>query len=512
MSIAEEQVISSTVSTYKLHDLTAEALRTLSLHLPPVSLLNFALTNTRIHDAILYPVALRQLISTYPLERRFSFSLATSLPPNSTTYNPRRKVPRRANQQHLHLALSRSGQFLACLPYDAHLRLINIQSLSIDSTHVVTSPLCFFDAWDLQKGRAEPLPVPSFATYADETGVDVEPTLEFSQDDSLLLFASPTMLSLFPITVEGHHGKLQAPRYISLRVALHAVGLKDFSVASGSGGALSPDGRYIASILLGYSPARVYLLLWETKTGTLRGVYEVTRLPGRRWSSLGWAKVAFTKSGDRVVVLVNAARLITRMQRDRNGLIRARYCRFVSAVFDVRRRSSELVRVGEARNWVSLPPENYGREVGQMVKRMLQENGIEDEVVFNAVHSSPGEATYSTLSFGEEAKHVWLVTKQPMFSMILGTKEGRMVSLPWSNGWDETRWKKKENKWDEDEAKLRGRKRAFGKLPWRVGWAGVATFAVGGRWCGGGILVEDGDKCIVAVRNITDREYWASKK
>lgn len=487
------------------------------------------------------------LTETHPVERRHQFALSVSLP--SASCSALRMVPRRSAQQHVHIAVSRSGTLVAVLPYDNKLRLLHMLHGRVDDA--LDLPLaCSFDTWDVKEGKRVPRALGDNSTpYADEAGLDVETALQFAADDERIVLAARTAVSLFKVDQGGTRNRISHVRDFTLATALTLIlGYPDMSRGVGSAAVLSPDGKELAWVVFAGSPARVYLTLWDVDSGRVTGIAEVTTIHQRRWSALGWGRVAYAPNSRYLVVVVNGAKKILRTESVGGELCRTKLCRFVTAVFDTGGESSwekgavrEMTPIRERCDWLELSPDAFaegmcgavvgsleglcldaasGHVFGQEGARLSRRRQLNEvALVLNCVHSCPGEATYKALSFGQATRHPWFVTKQPMYSLRFGMEGNRVqvATSPHANAMhmlvrsEEARRSFVVERRREDGKRWRdgpGRRRqVFRSMPWRTSFATVTAFSATGKWVAGASLLDD-DQCCVCIRNVTLAEYF----
>lgn len=537
--------------------------------LSPKDRLNFALSSKRLFAQIWGNDAIEYLIATYPFERRFQFQLDIMLP-NSPRHNhvinsdqstnatsspsdrlgrrelahAYRIVPDRATQQHLNVAISFDGRLQAVLPYDNKLRLINIRTGQIIAIRDV-SPMVEFDVWDITKGRREGRTHASGNLYPNATGLDVEVTLEFSFDDSMILLSGRTRVIVYNIRSVGKAVQLQVHAQLRIDEALRQItGHVDYARGVGGAAAISPDGHTVAWVVFSGRPASVYVSFWDIQGERCQYVKEVTYIHPRRWSALGWARVTYAPNGRYCILAVNSAKKMMRMERVGNEFVRKKLCQYTFAVFDTM-GDDIYTAIRQRSEWLELSHDVYAAQFGSSIASILDglqlhagtdhvynHDGCDltrrqqlrlGSIAFNCVHSCPAEATYKALSFGQQTRHPWLVTKQPMFSLhldmsgqrihiaksphansidVLGRKEG--PSLDGVCGLFEPQaHEANSNKVNCSNI----RRRAFKHIPWRASFATVTSFSSSGRWLAGASLL-DGDKCCISVRNLTDGEYF----
>lgn len=458
-------------------------------------------------------------------------------------------VPRRSAQQHVHVAVSRTGVLVAVLPYDNKLRLLHMLHGRVE--HALDIPLnTSFDKWDVKEGRRVPSdqgdnPYP----YSDEAGLDVESSLQFSTDDRSLVLASRSSVTLFDIENQDDRFFLRHDTEFPLATALSMIlGSPDVDASQGVGGAasLSPNGKELAWVVFAGSPSRVYLTLWDVGKRRVKSVTEVTTIYPRRWSALGWARVAYAPNGRYCIVVVNCAKKILRVESIEGEICRTKVCRFVTAVFATGHEKEgvdmvrELVPVRERCDWLELSPDTFakglcvavvgsveglvlhdesGHLFGQeavLLSKRRQHN--EQALVLNCVHSCPGEATYKALSFGRSTRHPWFVTKQPMYSLLFDMEGNRVqvATSPHSNamqtivrnegdrkGFIIDKRREEGKRWKDGPVR---RRQVFRNMPWRTSFATVTAFSATGKWVAGASLLDD-DQCCVCLRNVTLAEY-----
>lgn len=556
-----------------LLDLTSDPLNAIAFWLPPRDRLNFALTCRAICSHVWGPTALIDLVERFPLERHVNFDLCVSFPP-STQGHKLRIVPRRASQQHVHVAVTSDGGLVAVLPYDNILRLINMAHRHIDAV-VPIFPFVCYDLWDLTTGRGEINATPAHSAYADEAGLDVEVAFEFSADNRILLISSARCVRLYRVTMHNGCASLAQEREIDLDDALIKIlGRVDYCRAVGGSAALSPDGKSLTWIVFCGTPASVFVTIWDVNDGHCRAVREAAKVHPRRRSSLGWARVTYAPNGLYLLVVVNTAKMMVRLERVEGEFRRLTLCQFVTIVFEAKGGAAlpassstgtagvrHLVAVRERCQWLELGPDAFGQKLASAVMAtmeglVLSDNSpegfckgrsslsqrrqlIERGLALNGMHSCPGEATYKTLTFGNDAKHAWLITKQPMFSLHFGLSGERVhvtssphanviQTLVWSERTDQavcTRNASRElemaiaatgaEKSESESHELRRRRRAgpqkrgevFRGMAWRTGFATVTAFSASGKWIAGAALLEN-DECSVYLRNMTLAEYF----
>lgn len=523
----------------KLLDLTPDLLNDIAYHLPPRHRLNLACTNRHLFNTVWGRHAEAELVARFPLERRLIFPLTVYLDSahNATSsITPLRTVPSRSRLQHVSVAINPTGTIVALLPYDNILRLICTRRSTI--FHRRPLPVFSNDVWDVARGVRRPQARPSRVAYADDAGLDVEASLDFSADGRTLLASSRDALRLFQLepNTNGEHPTLKQTAEIALRDAL--IRIAPTATATGGAASLSKDGCSIAWTIFVHSPAVIHVAVWHAEAPHVgragwkcHGAFQAERIWSRRWSSLAWARPFFTPGGD-VVTVVNCAHKVTRVTRIEGEYVRSKLSRFVIVVYN----EEENAVVARRTEWLDVAPDVYPCEFANAVRRALAgrkvhaDGGLFGEerilegreravlrrpgLYVNSVHSCPAEATYKALSFGK-ARHPWFVCKQPMFSFHFGPNGERVVvaTSPHENGVHGLR-----GKWEdghvgnvEEEEKRVGREvHSFRMMPWRTAFAMVTAFSTSGKWLVGAALLED-DRCCVCVRNMTEREYFGDR-
>lgn len=487
------------------------------------------------------------LTETHPVERRHQFALSVSLP--SASSSTLRMVPRRSAQQHVHVAVSRSGTLVVVLPYDNKLRLLHMLHARVEDA--IDLPLtCSFDTWDVKEGKRVPRPPgDNPIPYADEAGLDVETTLQFAADDESIILAARTAVSLFNVDQEGARCRLSHERNFPLAAALSLIlGTADMSRGIGGAATLSPDGRELAWVVFAGSPARVYLTLWDVNRGKVTGIAEVTTIFPRRWSALGWARVAYVPNSRYCIVVVNGAKKMLRTESVDGELYRTKLCRFVTAVFRTGGEGGaekevvrEMTPFRERCDWLELSPDAFaeglcsavvdsleglclhgvsGHVFGQEEVRLSKRRQLNEvALALNSMHSCPGEATYKALSFGRATRHPWFIIKQPMYSLLFDAEGNRahVATSPHANamhtlvrseaarrGFAVERRREDAKRWRDGPGR---RRHVFKGLPWRTSFATVTAFSATGKWLAGASLLDD-DQCCVCLRNVTLAEYF----
>lgn len=435
-------------------------------------------------------------------------------------------------------------------------------------------PFITYDIWDLAKGRSEVNATTTHSTYSDEAGLDVEVALEFSADNRFLLVSSARCVRLYRVTMHGGRWSLTPERDIRLADALVKIlGSVDYSCAVGGSAALSPDGKSLAWVVFCGSPASVFVTIWDVARGCCRAFRETAKVHPRRWSSLGWARVTYAPNGAYLLLVVNTARMAVRLERVEGEFRRLKLCKFVLLVFEARTgvalpasstmgmaNPREVVLVRERCEWLELEPgvfaKNLGSAVATTVEGLVFTESTEEfgrgpsllpqnrqlfkrGLGLNGVHSCPGEATYKAISFGDAAKHAWLITKQPMFSLHFGISGERVhvTTSPHANVMHTLEMKgdgnergstrggprrlefvvvssvTRMNKMESFEMMRRRRagphrrKQVFRTMPWRTSFATITAFSGSGKWIVGAALLEN-DQCGVYLRNMTLAEYF----
>lgn len=450
-------------------------------------------------------------------------------------------VPRRSAQQHVHVAVSRTGLLVAVLPYDNKLRLLHMLHRRIE--HQISVPLAAsYDTWDVKEGRRAPRDnSQNTYPYADEAGLDVESSLQFSPDDKFLLLATREAVMLFELMEDAGRYKLRKRTEFCLGAALLDItGTTSIEKGVGSTAALSPDRTKLAWIVFAGSPSRVFLTIWSVDDERVVYKTEVTKIYPRRWSALGWARVVFSPNGRYCIVVVNCAKKVLRVESVDGEICRTKLCRFVIAVFEMGREGAVSL-ISERCDWLEMSPEAFAeglcaavaRSVGGLALHAINNHLFGDESVLlnrrresheaalllNCVHSCPGEASYKALSFGQATRHPWFVTKQPMYSFLFGMS-GRRVHVatsPHANAMQTIvkiekqrkeyvieKGKEEVRRWRDGRMK---RRQVFRNMPWRTSFATVTAFSTTGKWVAGASLLDD-DQCCVCVRNMTLAELF----
>lgn len=597
----QHQLFSAPINSISLLDLSPDILRACAYWLRPRDRLNFATTCKYLYHHLWASDAIPDLTDRFPIEHRFQFPLQVSLdtptPPSSPVtsiqhpppqfppiylphlgiapsrpISPRpppmilRMVPNRSLQQHVNIAVSSNGSLVAVLPYDNYLRILNPSQRALLSITKLP-PVFHSDVWEVIRGRRRAHTRPNHAIYADEAALDVETTLEFTADDSNLLIASPTTVSLYKIIDSGRH--LSQLLSITLDTALEYICNKTNSThylhrAVAGTAAISPDGKHLAWVIFAGRPVKVYITFWKLDASSIvcTGVTLVTTLVPRGWSTLSWVRVLWTPAGSHCMAIVKTPhnRLGIRRLNNYNSndddningehspilaVQRVRLCQFKMVIWDMNVISNKNEDVIEPlriqTEWlplecnvyangmakaltsllhglrVDLDRHAYGVERVQMSKKaQLRMTGIS----MNSLHSCPAEATYKAMSFTQGSTRPWLVTKQPLYSIHLAMDGERILvaTSPHENklftlvkdGMDENA----EFVQAEDDGcaareglGVNRRRHAFSFMPWRRGFATVTAFSGSGKWLAGVSLLDD-DQCCVCLRNVTMTEYF----
>lgn len=500
----------------------------IAYHLQPKDRLSLATTNKTIYASVWGPAATPDIIRRFPLERRTDFKLTIHLDAalkstrQQTTF---RTVPARSRQQHVNVAINPTGSLAAILPYDNILRLICPRRCQI----VSETPLPVFsnDVWDIARGQRSPQTRPAAIVYADDAGLDIETSLDFSPDGHCLMIASRQAVQLFTVAYPTQGHILTPSTRLPLSAALRALALTD--EGTGGAAALSADGLRLAWVVFEGVPATVYVTVWKRASKTADWAHEhtfnVDRVWTRRWTALAWARPLFTPNCQHLVLIVNCAHKETRVVNTQGEFRRTKLCRFELMRVDLQ-NAGRIVRRTE---WLDLAPEVYPRLLADALVRVLHDVPVHacggrfgsgdatlvpareimrlPGLAFNSVHSCPAEATYKGLSFGQ-ARHPWFVSKQPMFSFHFAPDGSRVVlaTSPHCNvvrtlaGGDG-------HPFAEEEVLSERRKTVFKMMPWRAAFAAITAFSTSGQWLVGAALLDD-DCCCVCVRNVTLREYF----
>lgn len=453
-------------------------------------------------------------------------------------------VPNRGKQQHLNVAVNSTGSLVAVLAYDNRLRIMDMQNKKL-LTHISVAPLFDFDVWDIDRGVRHPVPRTPSACYSDQVGLDVEITLEFSQDDSMLVLSSRNLVRLYRVLDSGT--RIELFKQISCDQFLqHTLGSVDYSQSVSGAATLSPDGKSFAWIIFARSPASVFATFWDVNSASCTAFSEVTSIHPRRWSALGWARLAYTPNGLYCIIIANAAKKLVRMERINEHFVRTKLCRFFFAAFETPQYNdqhfTQISPIKEKCEWLELGCTMYSQQLGSCIatlidglhvhsttnaynrdsidlttKAQLRQPGL----VFNSVHSCPAEATYKALMFGSSNSHSWFVTKQPMYSLHFGMDGSRIqiVTSPHANHM-QTLLRRTDSPLDGESGKhdfapreyrdgdSRVRRRhAFKSMPWRTSFATVTAFSTNGKWLVGASLLDE-DMCNVCLRNLTINEYF----
>lgn len=550
-------------TSLRLLDLTPDLLRATAFFLNPRDRLSFALSCKHIYHQVWANFAKDDLTSRFPIEHRLEFPLQvlldehcqpSPLPSRDVLSDAEstgkrnkiyRMVPNRSRQQHVNVAVNSDATVVAVLPYDNRLRLLGLHHRRILCS-VDVSPIFEFDVWDIHKGSRKPTARSPNAVYTDDAGLDVEVGLEFSADDTMLVISSRTRVRLYQILAGGTAIRLHKEILID-SVLERILGTVDYSCGVGGAATLSPDGRSLAWVAFTGSPAAVFATFWDVKSGRCTAFSEVTKIHPRRWSALGWARMAYTPNGQYCILVANGAKKVMRMERVHNEFVRTKLCRYFLAVFDTASNSASessprmrvVKPIRERCEWLELGSDVYAQSLGSSIAAILDGLRIHETrhaynhepvelnetrqfrqrgLMLNCVHSCPAEATYKALSFGAANSHSWFVTKQPMYSLhfSMDGKRIQVATSPHANMLQTlTRGNESElgegsgnTEFEIREGDSRGRRRhAFKMMPWRTSFATVTGFSIGGKWLVGASLLDD-DRCCVCLRNITLSEYF----
>lgn len=403
------------------------------------------------------------------------------------------------------------------------------------------------DVWDAHTSRSRPVAASIRAAYANEARLDVQVALEFTADASLLLASGPSFVRVLRVEKGGR----QVCQLVTLtieEVATRLGGGDDIGVVGGPA-CISPDGKSVAWVVYVDVPAVVYGTFWDVARGCCVAFCELGKIAAQRFSTLGWARMAYVPNGRYCVMIVNTARTMMQMEREDNRFQRTTLCQFLFAVYDVSqgfgegRQWGRLEAVKESFDWLKLEDQVYARQLAGCVAAIVDGLCLHDTkhvynrdvvtmnerdqlnclgFVVNCLHSSPTEATYKALTFGSEGKHAWFITKQPMYSMHFSMDASRILVAPsphvnvlrtivrregevGGEGWA---FVEREEVQEKGRGDVERRKFAFEGMPSSMSYNTVTAFSSSGKWLLGASLLDD-DTCYVSLRNLTIDEYFA---
>lgn len=529
--------------------------------LPPSDRVALSHTNKTLFAETWGRFGLEDLLARFPLEQRITFALS----PHLSEIPPLRAVPDRAAQQHVYAAVTSDGRLAAVLPYDNVLRLVNVRSSAVLNT-ALAAPALYSDVWDLSEGFRKLSPgIDAGKRYADRSAVDAEATLEFSHDGSLLVLSCTRFAHIYAVSDAGLSLGAHldaAPVLDEVRRRLPSPGGPGDCAAGAA--ALSPDGRTLAWVMFYGFPARAVLTLWAVDEGatcaTWTSYTPLGELGLPSGSALAWVRPTFHDAC--VAVAVNTTRRMLRTERVGDAFRRSKLCRFRFAAVPLASPSAPapaaVPPAAERAAWLALTAGLYPAALAAQLRAVVDSATTEDEpaparldasrVRLNCVHTSPSEATYKALAFGDKSKHPWFVAKQPLYSLhfcqppphasharraaqrvlVAGSAhDNSVIPLEWVGSAEPTT-PPPVPQGPPAQAGLAGpadpappaipgrfeetsvvdRRFAFRGLPWRAAFASVSAFAPGGRWVVGAALKTD--MCFVCVRNITDEEYYGT--
>lgn len=537
-----------------LLSLNGDLLRHVANMLPPSDRVALSHTSKTLFTETWGQFGLDDLLARFPLEQRITFALS----PHVSDTPPLRVVPDRTAQQHVYAAVTSDGRLAAILPYDNVLRLVNVRSGSVLHTPLA-GPALYSDVWDLSEGFRRPTSgIHAGKRYADRAAVDAEATLEFSHDGSLLVLSCTRFAHIYAVGPNGFSpgAHLDAARVLdAVRTTLPAPGAPGDCAAGAA--ALSPDGRTLAWVMFYGFPARAVLTLWRVDEGARSATWTSYTPLGElglpSGSALAWVRPTFHEAY--VAVAVNTTRRMLRTERVGDAFRRSKLCRFRFAAVPLGSCADAapalLEPAAERSAWLALTAGLYPAALAAQLRAVVADAGAEEarasvdasRVRMNCVHTSPSEATYKALAFGDKGKHPWFVAKQPLYSLhfceppphasharrkaqrvlVAGSAhDNSVIPLEWvapaegappiaanvqaGAGGDEAAAQPVPGRFEETS--VVSRRFAFRGLPWRAAFASVSAFAPGGRWVVGAALKTD--VCFVCVRNITNEEYYGT--
>lgn len=528
-----------------LLDLSADLLRSTAQWLSPRDRLNFALTSKRVFRDTWGDFAEEDLVSRYRFESKLQFDLnvefnsarltadgAESFPAirNMSTiqdWRSLRMVPQRSRVQHCFTAVSSCGTLVAVMTYDNILRILRPRSneavAMVDVGHV-----CGIDIWDDAFGRRVPQDDAqmSASSFEEVNGVDVETGFGFTPDDKAVFISSKSSLRFFDI----HEG---SETHLNRRMCIAASDAKPFLEADacvGGSCAISPDGRTAAWILFAHSPAVAYVSMWDIQSGVCKGAIPLGRIHLRPFCGLGWARAEFSPNGRYLICIVNTSKKKVSTVRVEDSFQRLKLSEYIFAVYENLDRdhfqvSVKFENVRKEKSWLDVRPERYPTELVLSLQNAL--SGLEIDkgtdstmsklqrrrlprLRFNFLHSCPTEATYTAIS--NDSRPRWLVSKQPICSLITGTQEGEPMfsTSPYTN-----RMQRMTRMDSSTSPDIRGnsfiikKQFAFRGMPWRAGFASATALSVSGQWIAGVTLVEN--HAVVCLRNTTYLEQFGER-
>jgi hypothetical protein len=577
----------SGVNTVNLQSISCELLRLIARWLNPKDRLNFAICSQHTYRETWGNFAVEELSNRFPLEHRLEIRLNVTF--NRKRYRHQshasedelpvvreigqaeaapvekllRIVPERSRMQHCYVAVASDGTHVAVLAYDSYLRLISMRTKQLIAT-VDIGYICGVDVWDMTRGKPSmqrETQTPT-STYEEENGIDVEVGFGFSQDNSLIFVSGRSSVQLYRVSqnvstsnrivdadMRGNRSLYQAHTF-HLSDALQFIG-----VDTGVGGscALSPDNKTVAWVVFSGSPAKAYVTVWDVATGLCMKAREMATVQPRRWSALGWARVAFWPNGRYLICIANSAKKATRVVRVGESFQHLKLSEFEFTAFDMgaEGRNHEGGKTFEPtlsrKAWLEISSDVFSKDMCSFLSALVDDIAeikasraastritMEQEMrlpglLFNFMHSCPSEATYKDMFAQKPSRRPWFVTKQPMYSLRMSQCGARVLvaTAPHANE-IYTMVRNMEVDTDEQETRRRmvplahggrllhaqapdgvtARGIAFRRMPWRAGFATASAFSTTGKWLASATLIDD--RCVVCCRNLTLTEALGS--